>query len=74
MRILELQKYAEDHGFDSLRFKFINMLGEEKKGQWIDAYFGLFKLDSMKEGTMMTVDQWRKTAGDELIEFEPIED
>ena len=31
MRILELQQYAQDNGFDSLKFKFTNLLGQEKK-------------------------------------------
>jgi hypothetical protein len=70
MRILELQEYAKDNGFDSLKFKFTNLLGQEKKGQWKDAYFGFFWIEGMDENTFMTVSQWRQQVGDEMIEFE----
>ena len=70
MRILELQEYAKDNGFDSLKFKFTNLFGQEKKGHWIDAYFGFFWIEGMDENTFMTVSQWRQQVGDELIEFE----
>lgn len=70
MSILQLQEYAKDNGFDSLKFKFKNLLGQEKKGHWIDAYFGFFWIESMDENTFMSVSKWRKLVGDELIEFE----
>lgn len=70
MRILELQEYAKDNGFDSLKFKFTNLFGQEKKGHWQDAHFGFFWIEGMDENTFMTVSQWRQQVGDELIEFE----
>lgn len=70
MRILELQEYAKDNRFDSLKFKFTNILGQEKKGHWVDAYFGFFWIEGMDKNTFMTVSQWRQQVGDELIEFE----
>lgn len=70
MRILELQEYAKDNGFDSLKFKFTNILGQEKKGHWVDAYFGFFWIEGMDKNTFMTVSQLRQQVGDELIEFE----
>lgn len=70
MRILELQEYAKDNGFDSLKFKFTNLLGQEKKGHWKEAYFGFFWIEGMEENTFMTVRQWRQQIGDDLIEFE----
>lgn len=69
MRILELQKYAQENGFDSLEFKFTNILGKELNGRWIDAYFGLFWIEGMDENTFMTVNQFRQEVGDELIKF-----
>jgi len=74
MRILELQELAKDKGFDSLKFKFKTLFGEEKEGQWIDAYFGFFRIDGMKESSMLTVQGWRKEFGDELFEFEVVND
>lgn len=69
MRILELQDYAKKKGVT--KFTFTNLLGDVKSGEWIDPYFGLFKLDDQQEG-MIHVNQWRDIAGD-TIEFEPIE-
>ncbi len=74
MRILELQELAKDKGFDSLKFKFKTLFGEEKEGQWIDAYFGFFKIDGMEASSMLTVNGWRKEFGDELFEFEVVSD
>ncbi len=56
MKIRELEEYAKYNGFDSLRFKFINLLGETKYCQWLDAWFGLFKIDG-NDG-FITVQQW----------------
>ncbi len=70
MRILELKEYAKDNGFDSLKFKFTNLLGQVKKGHWIDAYYGFFWVEGMEENTMMTVSQWREQLADDAIEFE----
>lgn len=72
MRILELQEYAKDNGFDSLKFKFTNLKGETKTGQWIDAYFGLFRIDGMADNEFMSVGQWRNLVGDSSIEFQVI--
>jgi len=74
MRILELQELAKEKGFDSLKFKFKTLFGEEKQGQWIDAYFGFFRIDGMKESTIFIVNRWRKEFGDEMFEFEVVND
>lgn len=75
MRILELERYAQDNDCsDSLRFKFKDLNGNERTGQWIDAYFGFFKLDNTEEDKFLTVSQWRKLFGDDMIDFEIIED
>lgn len=72
MRILELQEYAKKHGFDSTEFEFVNLKGETKKGKWIDAYFGFFRIDGMPENKMMTTSQWRDLLGDQIFEFHPL--
>ena len=71
MTILELQEYAKDNGlFDSLKFKFKDILGREKKGHWIDAYFGLFWIEGMPENKFISVGQWRNQIGDGVFDFE----
>lgn len=72
MRILELQEYAKKHGFDSVEFKFTNLSGEEVKGKWLDAYFGLFTLTGAPENEFISVNSWRNQLGDEAFEFEII--
>lgn len=70
MRILELQEYAKDNGFNSLKFSFKDLLsGQEKLGQWMEAYLGIFKIEGIGENTFITVKQWRDNIPDELIEF-----
>jgi hypothetical protein len=61
MRILELQKYAEDNGFDSVRFKFIGPTGKIVTCQWLDAYMGLFKVDG--QNGFVTVNQFIELFG-----------
>lgn len=73
MRILELQEYTKEHGFDSLEFTFNNLVGREINGKWLDAYMGIFRFDGMEENTMMTVTAFRKEFGDELFDFTPKE-
>ena len=69
MRILELERYAQENGFDSVKFKFTDLKGISHTGQWLDAYMGLFIVEG-NDG-FITVDQWRTIAGDR-IEFEVI--
>jgi hypothetical protein len=71
MRILELQKLAQEKGYDSLKFKFKTLFGTESQGQWEDAYFVLFKIDG--SSGLLSVSGWRKEFGDELFEFEVID-
>lgn len=44
MRILELQRHAEEHGFDSIKFKY-DFLGKSVKCQWLDAYMGIIRIE-----------------------------
>ena len=71
MRILELQKYAEDNGFDSVRFKFVGPTGKTVTCQWLDAYMGLFKIDGVNG--FITVNSFINNFGIDTIEFEIIE-
>ncbi len=64
MSILELQEYAKENGFDSCEFEFVNFIGKQVKGKWLDAYFGLFRIDGMDEKTFISVNQWRELFGD----------
>lgn len=73
MRILELQEYAKEKGFDSLKFKFTNLSGDVVEGKWLNAYYGFFRIDGMEDNQMTTVAQWRKVLGDTTFEFEPID-
>lgn len=73
MRILELQEYAKEKGFNSLKFKFTNLSGHIVEGKWVDAYYGFFKIDGTGDNQIMTVNQWREIWGDNSFEFEPIE-
>jgi hypothetical protein len=73
MRILELQEYAKEKGFNSLKFKFTNLSGDVVEGKWLDAYYGFFRIYGMEDNQTVTVAQWRKAFGDGAIEFEPIE-
>ena len=69
MKIDELQSYAEKNGFDSVKFKFTNLQGEEKRCEWLDAYFGLFKFEG-GEG-FISISQWKELTGD-CFDFEII--
>ncbi len=62
MKIDELREYAELNGFDSVEFTFDNLSGETKKCKWLDAYFGMFKIEG-SEG-FITVKQWKELTGD----------
>lgn len=65
MNIYELQEYAEDNGFDNLKFSFTNPLtGKTVDCQWLDAYMGLFKIEGT-EG-FLTVKQLKDTLGNSL--------
>jgi len=71
MKIDELCEYAKQNGFDSLKFKFTNLLGVEVRGQWTDAWYGFFVLND--EDSFVTVEQWKQITGD-IFEFTVIED
>jgi len=70
MRILELQKYAEDNGFDSVRFKFVGPTGKTVTCKWLDAYMGLFEIDGVNG--FITVNSFINNFGTDTIEFEVI--
>ena len=70
MKIDELCEYAKQNGFDNLKFEFINLSGETKQCQWLDAYFGFFKIEG-NDG-FITVNQWKEITGD-VFEFTILE-
>ena len=58
MQLRKLQKYAQNHGFNTLKFKIISPNGNELNCQWLDAYFGFFTIEG-QEG-FLTVEQYEK--------------
>ncbi len=70
MRIDELCAYAQNNGYDKLKFRFTNLRGEVINCQWLDAYMGLFRVEG-DEG-FITVGQWKELTGD-CFEFEVVE-
>jgi len=71
MKIDELCAYAEDNGWDSLRFKFTNLNNQVINCQWLDAYAGLFRVEG--ENSFITVRQWKRETGD-IFDFEIIKE
>jgi hypothetical protein len=69
MKIDELQKYAKENGFDSVKFKFTNTKGKTVEGHWLDAFFGLFRLND-NDG-FIRVETWKEYTND-IFEFEVI--
>jgi hypothetical protein len=53
MNLYQCQKYAEKNGFDSVEFTAVFPSGP-KKCQWLDAYFGLFKVEGLGDGFVTT--------------------
>lgn len=53
MNLYQCEAYAKDHGFDSVKFVALFPAGP-KKCQWLDAYFGMFKIEGMEDGFVMT--------------------
>lgn len=55
MNLYQCQKHAEKNGFDSEKFVAVFPSGP-KVCTWLDAYFGLFKVEGLGDG-FLTVDQ-----------------
>lgn len=70
MKMLEMEKYAQQNGFDRLEFKFTDLSGIERKGKWLDAFFGLFNIEGI-DGLIRSSD-WLEHVGD-IIDFDIIE-
>ena len=70
MKIHGLEAYAQEHGFDSVKFSFVNLMGDEVKCKWLDAYMGLFSIEET-EG-FITVSDWIKATND-CFDFKIIE-
>lgn len=69
MTIHEMQKYAENNGFDTLKFKItFSYSGKEINCQWLDAYFGFFKVEG-QEGfmTVAQLEDFENSGGDSMI-------
>ena len=59
MTLDECCTYAQEHGFDSVRFSFINLRGEKVLCQWLDAYFEMFKI--VGEEGFIRVSFWKQS-------------
>jgi hypothetical protein len=71
MTITEVLDYAKkqpDH--TKVKFKFTNLLEEEKQCQVLDAWFRIFTIEGDKG--FITEDQWKEVTGD-IFSFEIIE-
>ena len=53
MNLYQCEKYAQKNGFDSVEFIAIFPAGP-KKCRWLDAYFGMFQIDGLGDGFVMT--------------------
>lgn len=56
MNLYQCQKHAEKNGFNTVKFKAFFPIGV-KECVWLDAYFGLFKIDGVTDNSFVTVDQ-----------------
>jgi hypothetical protein len=72
MNILELELYAQDKGFDSVRFKFIDKSGREQIGVWLDAYMGMFRIVTASDRGFLTTKQWLYFFKVDEFDFEPL--
>jgi len=73
MNILELELYAQDKGFNSVRFKFTDKSGREQIGVWLDAYMGMFRIETASDKGFLTTKQWLYFFDVDEFDFEPIE-
>lgn len=59
LSIDECENYAKDHGFNSVKFMlFCN--GRIIMCTWLDAYFGLFQIDSEQDNTFISTRQLKE--------------
>ena len=56
MNLYQCQKHAERNGFDSVKFTAHFPAGP-KQCQWLDAYFGMFKIEGLTDDNFVTVKQ-----------------
>ena len=53
MNLYQCEKYAKDNGFDSVKFVAKFPTGD-RTCQWLDAYFGFFKIEGVGDGFVTT--------------------
>lgn len=73
MTFSQLEQYAQQHGWDSLRFSFVSHKGDTLTGRWLDAYMGVFRLDQQEEGYMILSHQWKRLYRDDEFNFQVIQ-
>lgn len=53
MSLLEMERYAQNNGFNSLEF-YADFPAGRQKCKWLDAYFGIFTVEALGEGFVRT--------------------
>jgi hypothetical protein len=66
MNIFELEEYAQENGYDSLKFSAVLPNGNKVEGEWVDAYIGVFRISGTNG--IITTKGWREVYGNN-IEF-----
>jgi hypothetical protein len=44
LNIYQIEKYAQDNGFNSVEFYVLNPLGKKMRGSFVDAYMGMITI------------------------------
>jgi sugar phosphate isomerase/epimerase len=70
MNIFQIREYAEEIGFDSVEFIIKNPKGDEFKGRFLDAYFGLVLIPELGDG-FINLTKLQREYGNDFFEFIP---
>jgi len=54
MNLYQCEKYAQEHGFNSVEF-IAHFPAGPKECKWLDAYFGFFTIEGMNDGFVRTI-------------------
>lgn len=71
MNIYQIEKYAQEKGFNTVRFLMFNKKGGFFVGKFLDAYFGMVHIDRLGEG-FIRLEDLIKQFGDDAFTFEVI--
>jgi L-alanine-DL-glutamate epimerase-like enolase superfamily enzyme len=71
MNIYEIEEYAKEKGYDSVKFSIMTVLGKVFIGEFIDAYFGMIRIPELGDDIIM-LSALRKEYGSDFFIFTPI--